>query len=88
MTYYSIGECPLCDGQGRVTFARSRADRSFLVFCDECELSWRRPEEAITTQTAQPLRELAPEGVDFPSLEDLKAAGLDGYVEVSYEDGE
>ena len=88
MTYYSIGECPLCDGQGRVTFARSQSDGSFLVFCDECELSWRKPEEATTTKIARPLRELAPEGVEFPSFEDLKAKGLDGYVEVAYKAGE
>ncbi len=87
MNYYSIGECPLCDGGGRVTFARSKADGSFLVFCDECELSWSRPEAAMSTKTARPLRDLAPQGVDFPSYEDLKTEGLEHYVGVTYKAG-
>jgi len=82
--YYSIGDCPLCEGNGRVIFARSKPDSFFLVFCDECELTWTSPEQASSTREAGSLKEWAPEGVEFPTLEKLREADLEKYVEVIF----
>jgi hypothetical protein len=45
-TQYSIGSCPLCR-VGDVIIVKSTKTAAYLLMCDECDLIWNNPSDAL-----------------------------------------
>lgn len=44
--YYKIASCPICK-QGYLEIVKEEKTGKIFICCDECEIEWETPEEAI-----------------------------------------
>lgn len=45
-SYYKIASCPICK-QGYLEIVKELKTGKIFICCDECEIEWETPEEAI-----------------------------------------
>ncbi|AGC46190.1 hypothetical protein MYSTI_04901 [Myxococcus stipitatus DSM 14675] len=84
MIYYWYKECSFCH-QGRLLIARDTGRGSLYLHCEECEHGWRDPER-IDDPSARFLTLVAKDlETDYPSKEEIDAAGWGKYRLHSFE---
>ncbi len=85
---FSVGTCPVDPGFGQVVVLARRDQRTLVYFCPACGTAWRDP-PGDEVNDVNELAELAPAGVELPSMQDLRNSGMaDRVDEVSYSDWE
>lgn len=64
-----VGSCPLCS-QGRHLICRDNITRESFVYCEECEATWKSPDEAADYHRVLPftLRPCTP--IDWEEMEE------------------
>jgi hypothetical protein len=83
---YSAGECPVCADSGALLLLRAIGTARVFFFCPLCGVAWREPPmpnhlEEILTPAA-----VAPDGVELPSVDEVRHGVFQGVVEVSWND--
>src|SRR5262245_33476861 len=75
MSIFSIGDCPVCFGNGGV-FCLKRADTGSLVFyCPMCGVAWKRPPEGRIDEINL-LEQVAPFGAEIANEADLRLGNI------------
>ena len=77
---HSVGDCPVCVGSGVVVPLHQAGSMRILFFCPSCGTAWTRVPDAHRLDEINALSDLAPEGVELLSSEDvdsLRASGLE-----------
>ena len=83
-TLYSAGECPVCSDSGALLLLKTTGTARLFLFCPVCGVAWRERPMPYHVQEILTLAELAPDGVELPSLEDVQEAALEGVMEVPW----
>jgi hypothetical protein len=79
-TLYSAGPCSVCADAGDAVIARSKADQTHFCLCSACGIAWCTPPTAGVVDTTDPIEKYAPTGIELPTLDELRAAGLEKVV--------
>lgn len=74
--FYSAGPCPACGEFGSQVFAKSATSKAVFLFCPACDLAWDKPQRPYVVDTLDPVTKYAPQGVEFPTRDEIDAAGL------------
>jgi hypothetical protein len=83
---YSAGDCPVCADSGALLLLKAIGTARVFFFCPLCGVAWREPPmphhlDEILTPAA-----LAPDGVELPSVDEVRQGAFKGVVQVSWND--
>ena len=87
LTLLSGGDCPLCSSLGPVLIVRSAKSGELLFMCPMCGLAWTKQPSSIPGEVddqAILLGDLAPDGVEFPSLGEVESLSIPNLKPVEY----
>jgi tetratricopeptide (TPR) repeat protein len=77
--------CPI--GCGSVVFLKSIESGQIFVHCVDCGLAWDKPPTRQVADICEDIPEtFAPAGIEFPSREEIEAAGFGGYIAAERQD--
>jgi hypothetical protein len=79
-TLYSAGPCSVCVDASEAIIARSASSRQLFYMCGSCGIAWDAPPTAGVVDTMDPVEKYAPSGIELPTLDELRAAGLERLV--------
>lgn len=85
MLYFTeLDSCPV--GCGDLVFLKSIESRNIFLHCTSCGVAWENPPSLHVVDTLDPPESFAPAGIEFPSREDIEAAGFGGYIAAERQD--
>ena len=68
----SAGDCPICSSSGMLALLVSQANGSALFVCPMCGVAWASPPAPHTVDAIVAIEDAAPEGLRFPSAEEVQ----------------
>src|SRR5678815_4377075 len=77
---YSAGDCPVCADSGAVLCLKTAQSGRLIFFCTGCGVAWWTPPPVRTLDEINSLKNLAPEGVRFPSDLEVLDSGFDLFL--------
>lgn len=75
---FSAGDCPVCSSSGILALLVSVADESAVFACPLCGVAWKTPPPPHTVDEIVAIEEAAPQGLRFPTVEEIHAVRSKG----------
>ena len=70
-----MGDCPDC-GPNEVIALLNKVNRQLFFYCPSCFGAWGKIPKSGALAETSPLERFAPDGVTYPSIEDLRLHGI------------
>jgi hypothetical protein len=70
-------ECPVCADSGSLICLKRKQAGAFVFYCPLCGIAFREVPPPGTVDEILSLQQIAPDGVELPSRQEVEASGLE-----------